>query len=258
MTTAAGLDRLAMVETILETIVKQNQALEDRVQKLEYELQKLQTENSELKTKVKKLKEVQILGECTETDDKENFDNREAAAHNKVGGEGYSSKLRVGKHVREPGIRKRSVDENLVLQRKMLPAGHMSVAIVAFTAHLSHDVTGLGVGQAILFDHILTNVGGGYHSSHGNFVAPTDGVYVFSLTAAAVTGTAEFLNIVKDGSDVAAIYVDSQYGLTTSSAVLTLQLATGNEVWVKTASVSHHGRGELHALYTSFSGWLLA
>ena len=132
---------------------------------------------------------------------------------------------------------------------------------VAFTAFLSKDVTGLGQGQSIVFDNVITNVGGGYHKSHGNFIAPTDGVYVFTLTAMVKSGQVQYLNIVKEGVNVVEMYVSSpsihrQYH--SATGVIVLALSRGDEVWVRTPNASWHGTGSLHGgFYTSFSGWLL-
>ena len=85
-----------------------------------------------------------------------------------------------------------------------VPLNHKTVA---FTAYMSADVSGLGPRQGNIFDNVITNVGSGYHKAHGYFIAPTDGVYVFTLMAMAQTGQDERLVFVRDGVDVANIYV---------------------------------------------------
>jgi len=40
----------------------------------------------------------------------------------------------------------------------------------------------LGENQDIVFDHAVTNVGNAYNRHHGTFVAPTRGVYFFSVS----------------------------------------------------------------------------
>ena len=132
---------------------------------------------------------------------------------------------------------------------------------VAFTAYLSKDVTGLGTGQVIMYDRVITNVGGGYHTSHGNFIAPTDGVYVFTLMAMARPGHYEHLDFIKDGAAVGEIYVGTQSNdnYQSTCGIITLSLSKGNEVWVRTPLASWHGTGSLHGGFvTSFSGWLLS
>ena len=130
---------------------------------------------------------------------------------------------------------------------------------VAFTAYMSADVSGLGPGQGIIFDKVITNVGGGYHAPHGNFIAPTDGVYVFTVMAMEHSGQSEHLLFVKDGVDIAHVYVGATSNYISTSGIITLSLSKGNEVWIPRAS--WHGTGSLHgvtnALFTSFSGWLI-
>ena len=113
----------------------------------------------------------------------------------------------------------------------------------------------------MVFDFITTNVGGGYHKSHGTFTAPTDGVYVFSLTAMARPGHYEHLEIVKDGTGIILVYVgmpSTHSYFNSATGIATLTLSTGNEVWVQTVGDSWHGTGSLHGgSSTSFSGWLL-
>ena len=135
---------------------------------------------------------------------------------------------------------------------------------VAFTAIMSSDATGLGTGQGIMFDQVITKVGGAYHTSHGNFIAPADGVYVFTLMAMTTAGKAEHLEFVRDGVTVVVMFVgaSSSGTYTSSTGIITLSLSKGNEVWIRTPRASWHGTGELHgftgALFTSFSGWRLA
>ncbi|XP_052820396.1 uncharacterized protein LOC128246245 [Mya arenaria] len=38
-----------------------------------------------------------------------------------------------------------------------------------------------GVGQTIVYDHVITNVGGAYHNKTGIFTTPVSGVYVFNV-----------------------------------------------------------------------------
>ena len=134
-------------------------------------------------------------------------------------------------------------------------------ATVAFTATLTSNLANLGAGQTIKFGRVVTNVGGAYHVSHGNFVAPSDGVYIFSLTAMALVGHYENLQIVKDGSAVAGVFVGAQSDdhFQSTTTIVTIELAKGNEVWVQTANAQWHGSGSLHGAYdTSFSGWRLS
>lgn len=48
--------------------------------------------------------------------------------------------------------------------------------MVAFTASLSHDIN-VAVGQTVIFDRVLLNLGNAYHETYGHFTAPVDGIY---------------------------------------------------------------------------------
>ncbi|WAR25943.1 hypothetical protein MAR_011647 [Mya arenaria] len=58
-----------------------------------------------------------------------------------------------------------------------------SMGVVAFSATITKDVTNFGSHQPLVFDKVITNVGGAYDSRHGTFRAPVDGIYQFSFSA---------------------------------------------------------------------------
>ncbi|XP_052814278.1 uncharacterized protein LOC128241404 [Mya arenaria] len=53
---------------------------------------------------------------------------------------------------------------------------------IAFYASLSDDIRKTTANTPLVFNDVITNVGGGYDPSTGVFTAPTDGLFVFSLT----------------------------------------------------------------------------
>ena len=85
-----------------------------------------------------------------------------------------------------------------------------------------------------MFDQGITNVGGAYQTSHGNFIAPAGGVYVFTLMALTTAGKAEHLEFVRDGDTVAVMFVgaSSSGTYTSSTGIITLSLSKGNEAWI--------------------------
>ena len=52
-------------------------------------------------------------------------------------------------------------------------------SMVAFSATLTNSIPHVNQDQTIVFDDVLSNVGNGYHASHGIFTAPLPGIYVF-------------------------------------------------------------------------------
>ncbi|WAR11234.1 hypothetical protein MAR_036310 [Mya arenaria] len=53
---------------------------------------------------------------------------------------------------------------------------------IAFYASLSDDISKTTASAPLVFNNVITNIGGGYEPSTGLFTAPTNGLFVFSLT----------------------------------------------------------------------------
>ncbi|WAQ93525.1 hypothetical protein MAR_005996, partial [Mya arenaria] len=54
---------------------------------------------------------------------------------------------------------------------------------VAFHAVVDkQEIQHITVGQPIVFETVLLNSGGAYHNSHGLFIAPMHGIYMFSAS----------------------------------------------------------------------------
>ena len=131
---------------------------------------------------------------------------------------------------------------------------------VAFTAILTpSDLTGLGSGQAIRYDYVITNVGNAYHSTTGIFTAPVSGVYVFNYAILISPDESEFVELVVNGHAMMNNYghATGSTHYVSASRTATLDLTTGDEVWVQTLGSSIHGTGAIHGHgFTTFSGWL--
>ncbi|KAK3581028.1 hypothetical protein CHS0354_013924 [Potamilus streckersoni] len=134
--------------------------------------------------------------------------------------------------------------------KKQTPGGP-----IAFYATVSVPELHLGDHHTVVFDKIITNVGGAYHHNTGIFVAPLSGIYVFSVTAMASAGKKAYLEFIMDGviindlvpnHSAADIYVSV-------TRVFVLEVAQGSEIWVRTTSADDvHGNQ-----HTCISGWLL-
>ena len=70
-------------------------------------------------------------------------------------------------------------------------------APIAFSASLSHNIVQLGTQQEILFDQVHLNAGNSYDVRHGNFRAPIDGTYEFSVSMLSPGGKWAGVEIVK-------------------------------------------------------------
>lgn len=112
----------------------------------------------------------------------------------------------------------------------------------------------LGVNQAIVFDHVITNVGNAYNSFTGDFRAPVSGTYVFSLTLMSLGAETVHCKMEQNGIGVANIYVYTDTADATSSMTAVLELKQGEDLVIRNiqADVKIHGYG-----YSYFSGFLL-
>ena len=129
---------------------------------------------------------------------------------------------------------------------------------IAFQARIMKhiEVAHLGISQKFVFDDVLTNLGNGYHNLHGIFIAPRDGIYIFSASILSyLNAHSEFYaSIMKNGTVIARVYGHGDTGRhDQGSATIVTPLVTGDEVWVElygpAANDSIWGEG-----FTSFMG----
>ena len=128
--------------------------------------------------------------------------------------------------------------------------------MVVFTGILTHDVD-LGQNQAVMYDKVLLNVGRGYNSKTGHFVAPVSGIYSVSASVLGLSTKHTMLEIVKDGEEIVTLWA---YGIGRAELAthsIHIALRRGEAVWVmrpKTRYTAHlYGRRP----YNSFSVALL-
>lgn len=141
----------------------------------------------------------------------------------------------------------------------MVPQGEHSH--VAFQVHLSHNLQSLGLHQAILFDSVLLNEGGGYSVHSGEFVAPVSGLYIFSWTISAGDRTCTKYDIVKNSAILMYFISDAHEhdDWDSSSGTVVTRMNSGDRVWLRIAdmlSCSHWVFG-IGLGTSSFSGFLL-
>ena len=132
---------------------------------------------------------------------------------------------------------------------------------MAFTAHLTSTITNLGSHQQIVFDNVITNIGGAYSNRHGHFTAPVTGVYAFFLTVTNTPGHSASLTLMQNGHLKAVTLAHGttttpgQWETSTCAAVLMLNVT--DEVWAQNeASFSAVEELDGH-LYSSFGGFLI-
>ncbi|XP_052789272.1 uncharacterized protein LOC128223871 [Mya arenaria] len=112
--------------------------------------------------------------------------------------------------------------------RNMTESKHHSP--VAFFATLPSSFTTSASSQTIVFNSLVTDVGGGYNSGTGVFTAPVDGLYVLSASVMvdlSTSTTSAHISINKNGSHVVYLYVndsDGNYETGVGTVILSLQV----------------------------------
>ncbi|XP_045214905.2 C1q-related factor-like [Mercenaria mercenaria] len=127
----------------------------------------------------------------------------------------------------------------------------------AFYVQLTHDLTGLGNYQAVVFDLVTTNVGNGYNKANGMFTASASGTYVFSWTSASADNHHMQTELVVNNKKVGLTWSDSgnhaDFAVASDTAVVVLK--AGDVVWVRSNNIHSH---TIHGQQmTTFSGWLI-
>ena len=129
-----------------------------------------------------------------------------------------------------------------------------------FYAWNTNILTTVPSGAKIVFDHAVTNGGGGYNNNTGVFQAKVSGVYVFSWTVVSDRSHFVNVNLMKNGEFYGLAQADGNSGKDNGSgsntAVLTLE--EGDLVYVE---VNGWGDDTNHQVWggghSTFSGWLI-
>jgi hypothetical protein len=126
---------------------------------------------------------------------------------------------------------------------------------VAFFAKMDKNLEHAGIHQNIVFETVVTNVGNGYHSHVGTFIAPVSGTYAFSATLLSFYHVNAHVAFVKNGQLITTMFVSGgEAGYDTTSQTIVLQLQKGDDVVVQNKELdkSFYGTGQ-----GTFSGFLL-
>ncbi|WAR27291.1 C1QT3-like protein [Mya arenaria] len=126
---------------------------------------------------------------------------------------------------------------------------------VAFLATLTNHITHAGALQPIVFDRVVSNVGGAYNVHLGSFVAPVSGIYVFSTTLLSYPGHTSHFQFVKNNDFVSRLFLHTSSGqYETVSQTVVLQLNKGDDVTIRNQDPDEaiHGSN-----YSTFAGFLI-
>ena len=146
------------------------------------------------------------------------------------------------------------------------PSSENNSTMYAFSAELSSDVALTG-GSTLIFDRVITNVGGLYFPNSAQFGCPDDGLYIFIWSIMKTTNTAEGMQCItklRQGGTDLKFGPKTSYYSTTYSGVTEVTYVSKcttspptavtiiNVPWSDTELISQY-----HKHYTSFSGYKL-
>ncbi|KAL4240136.1 positive regulation of adiponectin secretion [Mactra antiquata] len=129
------------------------------------------------------------------------------------------------------------------------------VEVVAFSAYLAHDVTGLGPAHTIVLDGVYLNDGNAYNKFTGIFTVPIDGVYLLFFACQDYHSHRIYTQLVVDGVAKSTIleFANGQHAMGANTVIL--KLTVGQSVWVRTHP--KEGGDSFQIDTTTFSGTLL-
>ncbi|XP_059167019.1 cerebellin-3-like [Physella acuta] len=127
---------------------------------------------------------------------------------------------------------------------------------IAFTAGLSSPLN-LLQNQIVVYNEVLTNIGGAYNKRTGVFKAPVAGLYMFQVHGAASNSSTLKLALGQnDTISVTAYNNMAGLGINEASNSAVLQLEKNDEVYVSAATATSL-LGARTAIVNTFSGFLI-
>ncbi|XP_052811506.1 complement C1q-like protein 4 [Mya arenaria] len=136
---------------------------------------------------------------------------------------------------------------------KLRPRRQGQDDLVAFFATIRTAQPYLGQGQTIVFDNVITNLGGGYHQT-GLFTAPYDGVYVFSVTLVTAFDQSSHASFFKNSEQITVMYFHGNaiHDYDTSTQTIVLDLYRGDIVSIRQTESAKSYHSNDHCLYSGF------
>ncbi|CAG2250291.1 unnamed protein product [Mytilus edulis] len=130
---------------------------------------------------------------------------------------------------------------------------------VAFSAKNQLQMINVADHQKLIFDQVLTNIGGNYNAKTGLFQAEVSGAYLFFSDIGVMPNKDVSTGIVKDGTTLVQMYSQTpnvQGALESDSNMAIIHLNQGDSVWIEALQITDHS-GAVMAGGCSFSGFLL-
>ena len=132
----------------------------------------------------------------------------------------------------------------------------LDVPPVMFSALLSHNVP-LVENATLVFDHVITNTGGGYDPNSGVFTAPVDGYFRFEMHVMNQIGYQTQLCLLVNGEYTFGVFADDMLVYQSAYNGGIVQLSKGQTVKVISFGTTITFGNSSYS-YSSFSGHLLA
>ena len=134
---------------------------------------------------------------------------------------------------------------------------HDETGPVAFTAWANTgNPTDYSVGDIIVFNEVLSNIGGHYNTDTSSFICPWDGVYVFSVTVQGYLSDLTDTDLMQNNNFLARIFNDDISGAYNRGSMTTvIDCERGDVIWNlawTTGSINCNTNR-----FTTFSGFLL-
>ncbi|XP_062613255.1 uncharacterized protein LOC134275032 [Saccostrea cucullata] len=132
---------------------------------------------------------------------------------------------------------------------------------VAFSAYVKKHETHLTQDHTILYDGIVTNIGGHYNPHTGAFTVPSHGVYVFTWNLYCDRNGFIFSEIAVNSRQIGSMYTscEGSANIRTTTGIVVAEVNKDDVVLVRTHP-THGYSGNLYSdidWRSTFNGWLL-
>ncbi|XP_038052432.1 collagen alpha-1(X) chain-like [Patiria miniata] len=129
-------------------------------------------------------------------------------------------------------------------------------SVVGFSAWKSEVLTG-NLNDVVIFDHVVTNVGGGYSSQTGIFTCTIPGLYFFTASLLSQNNRRTlYVKLRKNDEMIVSLYTNDPAIHRQVSNSVVIDLAAGDRIWLAFGgqNVGFFGNVNRHSF---FSGFLL-
>ncbi|XP_060605943.1 complement C1q tumor necrosis factor-related protein 3-like [Ruditapes philippinarum] len=131
---------------------------------------------------------------------------------------------------------------------------------VAFTAYIDANAAHIGINQAIPYNRVASNIGGGFNQNTHVFTAPVSGIYLFTFVISEYSEAEMVAKLVVDGQNVVDAITNpvapghDQQGVNSAA----IQVNKGQAVWVVNYFRNDISiRSDENYRFASFSGVLI-